>query len=87
MAAHALLRDSSLHGHQQPGRVGATQQMRQEACGDPVLELSPRSARRGVPAQAVTTGEELTAALRDAAKADGPRLVEVPIGQEYMPLG
>jgi benzoylformate decarboxylase len=35
----------------------------------------------GVPAQAVSTGEELAAALHDAAKADGPRLVEVPISR------
>jgi benzoylformate decarboxylase len=57
----------------------------------PGLDLPDLDAVRiarayGVPAQAVTTGKELTAALRDATKADGPRLVEVPIGPQCMPL-
>jgi len=52
----------------------------------PDLDAVRHARACGVPAQAVTTGEELTAALRDAAKVDG-RPVEVPIGPKSLPLG
>lgn len=40
----------------------------------------------GVPAEQITTGEELAAALGDAAAVGGPRLLEVPIDPETRPL-
>jgi len=53
----------------------------------PGLDLPDLDAVRiasgyGVPAELITTGRELAAALRDAAAADGPRLFEVPIVAE-----
>jgi benzoylformate decarboxylase len=41
----------------------------------------------GVPAEQITTGAELAAALRDATTAGGPRLLEVPIDPEIRRLG
>jgi benzoylformate decarboxylase len=49
---------------------------------------APQIARGyGVPAEQVTTGAELSAALRRATTADGPRLLEVPIDPDIPPLG
>ena len=45
----------------------------------PGLDSVPIARGYGVPAQEVTTGEELVAALRGAVTGAGPRLVEVPI--------
>jgi benzoylformate decarboxylase len=45
----------------------------------PGLDAVQIAAGYGVPGARITTGAELAAALRDAATADGPRLLEVPI--------
>jgi benzoylformate decarboxylase len=45
----------------------------------PDLDAVQIAAGYGVPGERITTGEDLTAALRGAAAADGPRLLEVPI--------
>jgi benzoylformate decarboxylase len=46
----------------------------------PALDAVAIAQGYGVPGQLVTTGAELTDALRSAASADSPRLYEVPIG-------
>jgi benzoylformate decarboxylase len=45
----------------------------------PDLDAVQIAAGYGVPGERITTGEDLAAALRVAAAADGPRLLEVPI--------
>ena len=45
----------------------------------PDLDAVQIAAGYGVPGEHITTGEELAAALRAAAAAGGPRLLEVPI--------
>jgi benzoylformate decarboxylase len=52
----------------------------------PGLDAVPIARGYGVPAESVTSGEELAAALRGAVTADGPRLFEVPIGPQALPL-
>jgi benzoylformate decarboxylase len=52
----------------------------------PGLDAVQIAAGYGVPAEHITTGRALAAALRDAATADGPRLLEVPIVAEPPPL-
>jgi benzoylformate decarboxylase len=47
----------------------------------PGLDAVQIAAGYGVPGERIGTGKELTAALSAAAKADGPRVLEVPIGQ------
>jgi benzoylformate decarboxylase len=45
----------------------------------PGLDAVQIAAGYGVPAEHITTGEQLASALEGAATARGPRLLEVPI--------
>lgn len=53
----------------------------------PGLDAVQIASGYGVPAERITTGEELAAALAGAAAAGGPRLLEVPIELETRQLG
>ncbi len=53
----------------------------------PGLDTVQIATGYGVPAEQITTGAELAAALGGAAAVDGPRLLEVPIEAETRPLG
>ncbi len=53
----------------------------------PDLEAVRIAAGYGLPAQHITSGEELVAALACTASAPGPRLLEIPITAETRPLG
>jgi benzoylformate decarboxylase len=53
----------------------------------PGLDAVQIACGYGLPAKQITTGEELAAAVADAATAGGPRLLEVPINPETRRLG
>jgi benzoylformate decarboxylase len=53
----------------------------------PDLDAVQIAAGYGLPAQRITSGEELAAALACTASTRGPRLIEVPITAETRPLG
>ena len=63
------------------GRVGATSEgaasRRMLDLEDPQLDLCGLAASQGVPAQRVTTADELVAALRRSYATPGPTFIEV----------